>query len=70
MSSSQLISEKIDRSGYDAGFDWCIEQLRNEGLVRLANEVELAKASKHLANKEFGPAIAVFKVGRAHMLRA
>jgi hypothetical protein len=41
----------------------CAEQLRAAGLPRLANEVELAKASKHLANKNFEAAITVFKVG-------
>lgn len=41
----------------------CVEQLRAAGYVRLANEVELAKASKFLGNKEFENAIAVFKVG-------
>jgi len=40
----------------------CVEQLRAAGYVRLANEVELAKASKFLSNKEFESAIAVFKV--------
>ncbi len=45
-----------------AGYDWCAEQLRAAGLVRLANEVELAKASKFMATKEFEAAINVFKV--------
>lgn len=63
VSAAQLISEKIDRQGgYSAGFDWCVEQLRTENKVRLANEVELAKASKHLGNKQFEEAVAVFKV--------
>eukprot|EP00983_Pelagomonas_calceolata_P102818 1158848-Pelagomonas_calceolata.AAC.10 len=39
----------------------CVEQLRAAGYMRLANEVELAKASKFLGNKEFESAIAVFK---------
>jgi intraflagellar transport protein 88 len=39
----------------------CAEQLRSEGHTRLANEVELAKASKFLSNKEFEAAVAVFK---------
>ncbi|KAL6751897.1 hypothetical protein V8C86DRAFT_2529579 [Haematococcus lacustris] len=64
VSSAQLISEKIDRQGgFQAGFDWCAEQLRaaGAGAARLANEVELAKASKFLANKDFEAAIEVFK---------
>uniref|UniRef100_A0A7S0WZJ3 Uncharacterized protein n=1 Tax=Chlamydomonas leiostraca TaxID=1034604 RepID=A0A7S0WZJ3_9CHLO len=62
VSAAGLISEKIDRQGgYAAGYDWCAEQLRTEGHARLANEVELAKASKFLANKEFEAAVAVFK---------
>ncbi|KAF5826309.1 hypothetical protein DUNSADRAFT_3650, partial [Dunaliella salina] len=61
VNSAQLISEKIEKAGYAAGYDWCAEQLRTAGYVRLANEVELAKASKFLGNKEFESAIAVFK---------
>jgi len=44
----------------------CVQQLRAAGYVRLANEVELAKASKFLGNKEFESAIAVFKVGTCY----
>eukprot|EP00200_Dunaliella_tertiolecta_P002646 CAMPEP_0202352668 /NCGR_PEP_ID=MMETSP1126-20121109/8762_1 /ASSEMBLY_ACC=CAM_ASM_000457 /TAXON_ID=3047 /ORGANISM="Dunaliella tertiolecta, Strain CCMP1320" /LENGTH=799 /DNA_ID=CAMNT_0048944913 /DNA_START=62 /DNA_END=2461 /DNA_ORIENTATION=+ len=62
VNSAQLISEKIEKAGYAAGYDWCVEQLRAAGYMRLANEVELAKASKFLmGNKEFESAIAVFK---------
>eukprot|EP00199_Chlamydomonas_sp_CCMP681_P001067 CAMPEP_0119114344 /NCGR_PEP_ID=MMETSP1180-20130426/47219_1 /TAXON_ID=3052 ORGANISM="Chlamydomonas cf sp, Strain CCMP681" /NCGR_SAMPLE_ID=MMETSP1180 /ASSEMBLY_ACC=CAM_ASM_000741 /LENGTH=751 /DNA_ID=CAMNT_0007102849 /DNA_START=106 /DNA_END=2357 /DNA_ORIENTATION=- len=62
VSAAQLIAEKIDRQGgFQAGYDWCAEQLRNSGLPKLANEVELAKASKYLSNKDFEAAIAVFK---------
>lgn len=61
VSSAQLISEKIDRNGFDVGYDWCISQLRERSYIKLANEVELAKASKFLANKEFEAAVGVFK---------
>jgi hypothetical protein len=60
--SARLIAEKIDRGGFEPGYDWCVQQLRDAGLTRLANEVSLAKASKFLANKEFEAAINVFKV--------
>ncbi|MEW5306044.1 MAG: hypothetical protein WDW36_008545 [Sanguina aurantia] len=59
--SAALISEKIERSGFDAGYDWCVEQLVQAKWSALANEVELAKASKFMANKEFDKAVAVFK---------
>lgn len=62
VNSAQLIAEKIDRSGFEAGYDWCVQQLRDANLTRLANEVSLAKASKFLNNKEFESAISVFKV--------
>lgn len=61
--AAQLISEKIERGGYESGFDWCVEQLRQAGHIKLANEVELAKASKFMSNKEFEAAVTVFKVG-------
>lgn len=66
VNSAQLIAEKIDRNGFEHGYDWCISCLREagEGYTRLANEVHLAKASKFLSNKEFESAIQVFKVTR------
>jgi len=59
--SAQLISDKIDRNGFEAGFDWCTQELRTAGLIKLANEVQLAKASKFLAEKDFERAISIFK---------
>ncbi len=62
VNSAKLIAEKIERNGFDAGYDWCVASLRDAGCTKLANEVHLAKASKFLANKEFEAAIGVFKV--------
>jgi len=62
VNSAKLIAEKIDRNGFQAGYDWCIACLRDVGFTKLANEVHLAKASKFLSSKEFEAAIAVFKV--------
>ena len=62
MNSAKLIAEKIDRTGFEAGYDWCISCLRDVGCTKLANEVHLAKASKFLSSKEFEAAISVFKV--------
>jgi hypothetical protein len=62
LTSAQLIAEKIDRTGFAAGFDWCAEQLRAGNHHHMANEVDLAKASRHLECQEFAAAIAVFKV--------
>ncbi len=40
MRAAQLISEKIDRSGgFEAGFQWCCDELREAGYIKLANEV-------------------------------
>ena len=64
VNSAKLIAEKIDRNGFQAGYDWCIACLRDVGFTKLANEVHLAKASKFLSSKEFEAAIGVFKVGR------
>ena len=63
VNSAKLIAEKIDRNGFEAGYDWCTSCLRDVGFVKLANEVHLAKASKFLSSKEFDAAIGVFKVG-------
>ena len=65
VNSAKLIAEKIDRTGFEAGYDWCISCLRDVGCTKLANEVHLAKASKFLSSKEFEAAISVFKVGGA-----
>ena len=62
MNSAKLIAEKIDRNGFEPGYDWCISCLRDVGFTKLANEVHLAKASKFLSSKEFESAIGVFKV--------
>jgi intraflagellar transport protein 88 len=62
--AARLVADKIERGGYAAGYDWCCAQLRQAGLARLANELELAKASRHLAAMDFSAAIAVYKVGR------
>jgi hypothetical protein len=61
LNAARLVAEKVERGGYAAGYDWCCSQLRGCGLARLANEVELAKASRHLAGMDFGAAISVYK---------
>lgn len=38
-----------------------LQELRAAGLIKLANEVQLAKASKFLTNKDFEMAITIFK---------
>eukprot|EP00798_Chlamydomonas_sp_ICE-L_P011789 gene11790-14911_t len=61
VSAAQLIAEKIDRTGFEAGYDWCISQLRERSYIKLANEkVELAKTSKFLSNNDFEAAVGVF----------
>ncbi len=38
--SAQLISEKVDKAnGFEGGFQWCCDQLREAGYSKLANEV-------------------------------
>lgn len=61
LTAAQLISERIDRSSVTAGFDWCAEQLRQAGFVKLAAEVQLAKAGHFLFLKDVAGAAAVFK---------
>eukprot|EP00879_Flechtneria_rotunda_P032495 GHRR01035711.1.p1 GENE.GHRR01035711.1~~GHRR01035711.1.p1 ORF type:complete len:475 (+),score=194.93 GHRR01035711.1:1885-3309(+) len=58
----QLLAEGLsDRSDFAAGFDWAAEQLRQVGLAKLAAEVVLAKAARHLAKKEVEAAAAIYK---------
>lgn len=46
--AAQLISEKIDRSGgFEAGFQWCCDELREAGFIKLANEVGNLAGSVH-----------------------
>lgn len=54
--AAQLISEKIDRvGGFEAGFQWCGEELRDAGYIKLANQVgERRKEKKR--KKEGSPA--------------
>ncbi|KAG2490865.1 hypothetical protein HYH03_010783 [Edaphochlamys debaryana] len=60
--AAQLISEKVDRAnGFEGGFAWCCEQLRDAGYIKLANEVELAKATRFMGQKQFDKAVTVFK---------
>ncbi|KXZ54825.1 hypothetical protein GPECTOR_4g896 [Gonium pectorale] len=60
--AAQLISEKVDRAnGFEGGFQWCCEQLREAGYIKLANEVELAKATRFMGQKQFDKAVGVFK---------
>nr|AAG37228.1 intraflagellar transport particle protein IFT88 [Chlamydomonas reinhardtii] len=60
--AAQLISEKVDRAnGFEGGFMWCCEQLRDAGYTKLANEVELAKATRFMGQKQFDKAVGVFK---------
>lgn len=69
INAARLIAGKIDRSGFEAGYNWCVEQLRNANHSKLANEVELAKAGHYLAMQDFDKAIAVFKVRCASVHR-
>lgn len=61
VNAASLIADKIDRNGFVAGFDWASELLRTAEYPKLGHEVELAKASRFLARKEFSEAISVFK---------
>uniref|UniRef100_A0A383VFE7 Uncharacterized protein n=1 Tax=Tetradesmus obliquus TaxID=3088 RepID=A0A383VFE7_TETOB len=62
LTAAQLLAEGLaDKGGFAAGFDWAEEQLRQAGLGKIAAEVLLAKASRHLANKEVEAAAAVYK---------
>ncbi|GMH37313.1 hypothetical protein BSKO_05186 [Bryopsis sp. KO-2023] len=59
--ASQLVAPQIDQGNELVGFDWCIAQLNDSGHTRLANEVELAKASLFLSRQDFKSAITIFK---------
>jgi intraflagellar transport protein 88 len=60
LSSAQLVSDQIEQ-GFDQGFDWCAEQLRQRGFPKLSAEVQLAKADKYLRLKDLDAAARVFK---------
>mmetsp|Transcript_17885 Transcript_17885/g.50068 ORF Transcript_17885/g.50068 Transcript_17885/m.50068 type:complete len:786 (+) Transcript_17885:210-2567(+) len=61
LTAARLIAPVIDRNDKAAGFDWAAEQLRKAGLEKESNEVELAKATHYLNNKEFTLAVEVLK---------
>ncbi|KAF8060003.1 Ift88 [Scenedesmus sp. PABB004] len=62
LTGAQLLAEGLsDRGGFVAGFDWAAEQLRQAGLGKLAAEVTLAKASRHLVARQVDAAADVYR---------
>jgi len=60
VAAAKLISPVIENS-FDAGFDWCIDNVKASPYLELANELEITKAVTYLKMKEFSKAVETLK---------
>nr|XP_061799204.1 intraflagellar transport protein 88 homolog isoform X3 [Nerophis lumbriciformis] len=60
MTAAKLIAPVIE-SSFAAGFDWCVDMVKNSQYVELANDLEINKAITYLRQKDFNQAVAILK---------
>ncbi|XP_071818911.1 intraflagellar transport protein 88 homolog isoform X2 [Apostichopus japonicus] len=60
MAAAKLIAPAIEQS-FSAGFDWCVDCVKQSPYTELANDLEINKAIMHLKKKDFSQAIDVLK---------
>lgn len=58
--AAKIIAPLIEDS-IDAGFDWCVSQVKQSQYIDLANDLEIHKALTHLKEKKFDQAIRILK---------
>lgn len=58
--AAKIISPAIEVS-FDAGYDWCVEQVKNSQYIDLAHDLEIDKAIMFLKQKDFNQAIETLK---------
>ena len=52
MAAAKLIAPAIEQS-FSAGFDWCVDCVKQSPYTELANDLEINKAIMHLKKKDF-----------------
>uniref|UniRef100_A0A0K8TIU5 Intraflagellar transport protein 88 n=3 Tax=Lygus hesperus TaxID=30085 RepID=A0A0K8TIU5_LYGHE len=60
LTAAKLIAPAIDTS-FSAGYNWCMEAVRNSSNSVLAGDLEINRALMHLKQREVGPAIDILK---------
>ncbi|KAK3576957.1 hypothetical protein CHS0354_005962 [Potamilus streckersoni] len=58
--AAKIIAPAIE-ANFDAGYDWCVEQVKNSQYLDLANDLEIDKAIMFLKQKDFNQAIETLK---------
>ncbi|XRB08642.1 intraflagellar transport protein 88 [Pycnococcus provasolii] len=66
ISAARLIAPSILPStgtdpGYEKGYDWCAQQIKDASMSQLGAEVEMAKAIAHLERRDFESAVSELK---------
>lgn len=52
MAAAKLIAPSIEQS-FSAGYDWCVDCVKQSNYIDLANDLEINKALMYLKQKEF-----------------
>ena len=60
MMATKIISPAIENS-FTAGYDWCIDQVKNSQYMDLAHSLEIDKAIGYLKHKDFQQAVETLK---------
>ncbi|XP_038059049.1 intraflagellar transport protein 88 homolog isoform X2 [Patiria miniata] len=60
MAAAKLIAPAIEQS-FSAGYDWCVDCVKQSAFTDLANDLEINKAIMYLKQKEFSQAVEVLK---------
>lgn len=60
IAASRVIAPVIGNS-FSAGFDWCVEQVKNSNYHDLANDLEIHKAIIFLKDRDFAQAVNILK---------
>ncbi|XP_033635889.1 intraflagellar transport protein 88 homolog isoform X1 [Asterias rubens] len=60
MAAAKLIAPSIEQS-FSAGYDWCVDCVKQSAYTDLANDLEINKAIMYLKQKEFAQAVEVLK---------
>ena len=60
LTAAKVIAPAIENT-FSAGFDWCVEQVKNSAYHDLANDLEIHKALMYLKERDFTQAVSILK---------
>ncbi|XP_039257756.2 intraflagellar transport protein 88 homolog [Styela clava] len=60
LSAAKVIAPAVENT-FAAGFDWCIDQVKNSPCLDLANDLEIHKALMYLKERDFPQAVQILK---------